>query len=95
MKLYQRIRFIMANEGIMGLFRGDYSGRAMLSERQKYLDDFLTLSHNISKHYNIATIWTNQVMINPATFMGDPILPVGGKILAHKATFIIYFRNIF
>jgi len=80
-------------DSVMGLFRGDYSGRAMLSERQKYLDDFLTLSHNISKHYNIATIWTNQVMINPGIFYGDPIVPIGGKILGHKATFRIYFKK--
>jgi len=80
-------------DSVMGLFRGDYSGRSMLSERQMYLDDFLTLSHNISKHYNIATIWTNQVMINPGIFYGDPIIPIGGKILGHKATFRVYFKK--
>jgi len=80
-------------DSALGLFRGDYSGRSMLSERQKYLDDFLTLSHNISKHYKIATIWTNQVMINPGIFYGDPVVPIGGKILGHKATFRVYFKK--
>jgi len=86
------IKLVIIDSAI-GLFRGDYSGLGELSERQKYLDNFLTLSQNIAKHYNIATIWTNQVMINPVTFMGDPLVPVGGKILGHKATFIIYFRK--
>jgi len=80
-------------DSALGLFRGDYSGRGMLSERQKYLDDFLTLSHNIAKHYKIATIWTNQVMINPGIFYGDPIVPIGGKILGHKATYRVYFKK--
>ncbi len=80
-------------DSTLGLFRGDYSGRSMLSERQKYLDDFLTLSSNIAKHYNIATIWTNQVMINPGIFYGDPIVPIGGKILGHKSTFRVYFKK--
>ncbi len=84
---------LIVMDSVMGLFRGDYSGRAMLSERQKYLDDLLTLSHNIAKHYNIAMIWTNQVMINPGIFYGDPIVPIGGKILGHKATFRVYFKK--
>lgn len=80
-------------DSVMGLFRGDYTGREKLSERQKYLNNHLTLSHNISKHYNIATIWTNQVSINPGVFYGDPIIAIGGKIMGHKSTFRVYFKK--
>lgn len=80
-------------DSVMGLFRGDYTGREKLSERQKYLNNHLTLSHNISKHYNIATIWTNQVSINPGIFYGDPIIAIGGKIMGHKSTFRVYFKK--
>lgn len=79
-------------DSAMGLFRGDYLGRAMLSERQKYLNKFLTLSHNISKFYNIATIWTNQVSTNPGVFYGDPMNPIGGKIMGHHSTYRVYFK---
>lgn len=79
-------------DSAMGLFRGDYLGRAMLSERQKYLNKFLTLSHNMAKFYNVAIIWTNQVSINPGIFYGDPIIPIGGKILGHHSSYRVYFK---
>jgi len=88
----KNIKLIIIDSAI-GLFRGEYTGRGMLSERQKYLNRFLTLSHNIAMYYKIATIWTNQVMINPGVFYGDPIVPIGGKILGHLSTYRIYFRK--
>lgn len=75
-----------------GLFRQDFSGMGMLSERQKYMDEFLTLASNISKLHNIAVIWTNQVYIKP-TFFGDGITAVGGTVLAHKSTYRVYFSK--
>ena len=80
-------------DSAIGLFRQDFSGRAMLSERQKYLDEFLTLASNIAEFHKIAVIWTNQVMINPGIFYGDNVQPVGGTVLAHKSTFRVYFKK--
>ena len=76
-----------------GLFRQDFSGRAMLSERQKYLDEFLTMASNMANFHNIAIIWTNQVMINPGVFYGDPVTAIGGTVLAHKSTYRVYFKK--
>ena len=76
-----------------GLFRQDYSGRGMLSERQKYLDEFLTMASNMANFHNIAIIWTNQVMINPGVFYGDPVTAIGGTVLAHKSTYRVYFKK--
>ena len=76
-----------------GLFRQDFSGRGMLSERQKYLDEFLTMASNMSNFHNIAIIWTNQVMINPGVFYGDPVTAIGGTVLAHKSTYRVYFKK--
>lgn len=87
-----KIKVIVVDSAI-GLFRQDYSGRAMLSERQKYLDEFLTLASNISGFHNVAIIWTNQVMINPGVFYGDPVTAVGGTVLAHKSTYRVYFKK--
>lgn len=86
------IKLIIVDSAI-GLFRQDYMGRAMLSERQKYLDQFLTLCSNMANFHKIAVIWTNQVMINPGVFYGDPVTAVGGTVLAHKSTYRVYFKK--
>lgn len=76
-----------------GLFRGDYSGRGQLSERQKYLDQFLTHCSNVATLYNVAVIWTNQVYKNPSIFYGDPTVAVGGTIIEHKSTYRVYIMK--
>lgn len=86
------IKLIVIDSAI-GLFRQDYSGRGMLSERQKYLDEFLTLASNMANFHKVAIVWTNQVMINPGVFYGDPVTPVGGTVLAHKSTYRVYFKK--
>ena len=88
----RQIKLIIVDSAI-GLFRQDYSGRAMLSERQKYLDEFLTINSNMANNHKLAVIWTNQVMVDPGTLFGDPIKPVGGTVLAHKSTFRVYFQK--
>ncbi len=84
---------LIVMDSATGLFRQDFSGRGMLSERQKYLDEFLTLASNIANYHNVAIIWTNQVMINPGVFYGDPVTAVGGTVLAHKSTYRVYFKK--
>jgi len=86
------IKLVVIDSAI-GLFRQDFSGRGMLSERQKFLDEFLTLASNMANFHKIAIIWTNQVMINPGVFYGDPVTAVGGTILAHKSTYRVYFKK--
>lgn len=76
-----------------GLFKQDYSGLGMLSERQKYLDKFLTLCSNVSKVHKVAVIWTNQIYTAPLTFNGDPTVAVGGSAIAHKSTYRVYFTK--
>lgn len=87
-----KIKIIIIDSAI-GLFRQDYSGRGMLSERQKYLDEFLSLASNMANFHKVAIIWTNQVMINPGVFYGDPVTAVGGTVLAHKSTYRVYFKK--
>ncbi|NIT99603.1 MAG: DNA repair and recombination protein RadA [Nitrosopumilaceae archaeon] len=76
-----------------GLFRDEFLGRGNLSERQRYLNKFLGLSWRMAKNTDRAVIWTNQVMVNPNTFYGDPILPIGGTGLSHKSTYRVYFKK--
>jgi DNA repair protein RadA len=65
----------------------------MLSERQKYLGEFLTQANNMIGYHKIAGIWTNQVMINPGVFYGDPVTVIGGTVMAHKSTYRVYFKK--
>lgn len=76
-----------------GLFRSEYGGRGMLSERQRIMGDFLTLASKTADHYQTAMIFTNQVMISPSVFYGDPVLAVGGTKLAHLSTHRVYFKK--
>lgn len=86
------VRMIVIDSA-MGLFRGDYTGRDNLSERQKFLGRFLLLASNIASFYGLAMIWTNQVMISPGVFYGDPVQAIGGTIMAHKSTHRVYFKR--
>ena len=86
-----KIKLIIVDSAT-GLFRQDYSGLGMLSERQKYLDRFLTRCSNISKLHHVAIIWTNQIYTAPTLF-GDGITPVGGSKIAHKSTYRVYISK--
>lgn len=86
------IRMIVIDSA-MGLFRGDYTGRDTLSERQKFLGRFLDLASKIASFYGLTMIWTNQVMISPGIFYGDPVQAIGGTIMAHKSTHRVYFKK--
>ena len=83
---------ILIVDSATGLFRQDYSGLGMLSERQKYLDRFLTRCSNMAKVHNIAVVWTNQIYTAP-TFFGDGKTPVGGSKIAHKSTYRVDFSK--
>lgn len=86
------VRMIVIDSA-MGLFRGDYTGRDNLSERQKFLGRFLDLASKIASFYGLAMIWTNQVMISPGVFYGDPVQAIGGTVMAHKSTHRVYFKK--
>ena len=57
------------------------------------MDEFVTMAANMANFHNIAIIWTNQVMINPGVFYGDPVTAIGGTVLAHKSTYRVYFKK--
>ncbi len=74
-------------------FRSDYSGRAMLSERQQKLNRHMHHLQRLSDIYNLAVVVTNQVMARPDFFFGDPTAPIGGHVVGHSSTFRIYLRK--
>lgn len=74
-------------------FRSDYVGRGALGERQQKLNKHVHQLQKLADQFNIAIYITNQVMDNPGLMFGDPTTPVGGHVLAHAATYRLYFRK--
>jgi DNA repair protein RadA len=80
-------------DSMIGLYRAEYLGRGTLSERQQKITQFVHLLSRMSEVYNFAALATNQVMASPGIMFGDPILAIGGNIVAHTSTYRIYFKK--
>lgn len=74
-------------------FRSDFVGRGELAPRQQKLNKHLHTLQRLADAYNLAVYVTNQVMARPDVLFGDPTAPVGGHVLAHQATYRLYFRK--
>ncbi|NOZ82307.1 MAG: DNA repair and recombination protein RadA [Euryarchaeota archaeon] len=74
-------------------FRSDYTGRGMLSDRQQKLNRHMHSLQRLSDIHNLAVVVTNQVMMRPDFFFGDPTAPIGGHVVAHASTFRVYLRK--
>lgn len=74
-------------------FRADFVGRGELAERQQKLNRHLHQLQRLADAHNLVVYVTNQVMSRPDVLFGDPTVPVGGHILAHQATYRLYFRK--
>jgi len=86
------IRLIVI-DSLTSAFRSDYIGRGNLAERQQKLNKHLHALQKLADKYNLIVYVTNQVMERPDILFGDPTVPVGGNILAHQATYRLYFRR--
>lgn len=74
-------------------FRADFVGRGELAPRQQKLNKHLHTLQRLADAHNLAVYVTNQVMARPDVLFGDPTAPVGGHVLAHQATYRLYFRK--
>ena len=83
---------IIVIDSITSHFRADFVGRGMLASRQQLLNKHLHQLLKIADVYNMVIIVTNQVSSNPGIMYGNPETPIGGNILSHSATNILYVR---
>jgi len=74
-------------------FRSEYVGRGTLADRQQKINKHLHDALKFADLNNAVVIITNQVMVRPDAFFGDPTRPIGGHIVGHTATFRIYLRK--
>lgn len=84
---------LLVVDSTIGLFRSEYLGRGNLSDRQGAINRFVSLAQHIAEHYNIAVIFSNQVMADPSQMFGDPTKAVGGNVMSHTSTYRIYFKK--
>lgn len=88
----KNIRLIVI-DSLTSYFRAEYLGRGALGERQQKLNRHLHTLQKLADKFNIAVYVTNQVMDDPSILFGDPTKPIGGHVLAHLATYRLYFRK--
>ena len=74
-------------------FRAEYVGIDTLAVRQQKINVHLHDLHRIAYAFNTAVVVTNQVLVNPATFFGNPIHAIGGNIVAHNITTRVSLRK--
>jgi DNA repair protein RadA len=87
-----RIKLVIV-DSMIGHFRGEYIGRANLSERQQKLGRCLSKLLRVAEAFNIAVVITNQVQATPDTMYGDPNKPTGGHVMAHACTHRVFLRK--
>ena len=74
-------------------FRAEFIGRGTLAERQQKLNTHMHTLQRLASSHNLCVYVTNQVMVRPDVFFGDPTEAIGGHIVAHASTFRIYLRR--
>ncbi len=80
-------------DSLTSYFRSEYTGRALLAERQQKLNRHVHELQKLADLYNLAVLVTNQVLSKVDILLGDQIAPVGGNIIAHQCTHRVYLRK--
>lgn len=80
-------------DSVTSFFRSEYTGRALLAERQQKLNRHVHELQKLADLYNIAVLVTNQVLAKVDILLGDQVAPVGGNIIAHQCTHRVFLRK--
>ena len=82
-------------DSLMDPFRSEYGGLGQLADRQKHLNRVLHSLMRIAEAYDLAVVYTNQVMANPDPFATamDKVMPVGGFVLGHASDIRLWLRR--
>lgn len=84
---------VVVVDSLTGHFRAEFIGRGTLAERQQKLNRHMHTLQRLATSHNLCVYVTNQVMVKPDVFFGDPTQAIGGHIVAHASTFRIYLRR--
>ena len=84
---------LIIEDSLTALFRSEYIGIDQLAIRQQKLNVHLHDLARLAWAFNIAVVVTNQVVANPASFIGPQISAIGGHIVAHHVTTRVNLRK--
>ncbi len=74
-------------------FRAEFIGRGTLAERQQKLNKHMHILSRLADINHLCVYVTNQVMVKPDMFFGDPTTAIGGHIVGHNSQTRIYLRK--
>ena len=84
---------LLVVDSLVSYFRSEYPGRENLAVRQQKLNRHVHQLLRVADIYNLAVIVTNQVIADPTAFIGNPLRPAGGNIVAHGCTYRVWIRK--
>ena len=91
-----RIVKLIVVDSPVALYRSEYVGRKMLSERQQKLYKFMMCLVQLSQKYNLAVVVTNQATTVPDSTMDqdESSKPYGGNVMGHATSYGIHLSRI-
>ena len=93
-KLLEKLKIgLVVVDSVVAHFRAEYSGGEIFI-RQRMLARHLRDLNFIAEKYNVAVVVTNHVLSVPGIFVGNPLKPVGGNVLAHGCAHRVWLRRI-
>ncbi len=73
-------------DSIIALYRAEFKGLEMLAYRQQRINYLIDWLKRYSYRYQLAVVYTNQVLSQPVPWGFAYKVPAGGNIIAHAAT---------
>ncbi|MFH1212280.1 MAG: DNA repair and recombination protein RadA [Candidatus Woesearchaeota archaeon] len=74
-------------------FRAEFVGRGTLADRQQKLNKHMHILMKLADMHALCVYVTNQVMVKPDVFFGDPTVAIGGNIVGHNSQTRLYLRR--
>jgi len=84
---------LLVVDSLTSYFRSEYTGRALLAERQQKLNRHVHELQKLADLYDLAVLVTNQVLARVDIILGDQVAPAGGNIVAHQCTHRVFLRK--
>lgn len=84
---------LIVEDSLTALFRSEFVGIDQLAVRQQKLNVHLHDLARLAWAFNIAVVVTNQVVANPASFIGPQMSAIGGHVVAHHVTTRVNLRK--
>ena len=85
---------LLVVDSLTAYFRAEYIGRGTLADRQQQLNKHMHELLRFSDVFRASIVCTNQESAKPDSLFGGEInKPIGGNIVSHTATYIVYLRK--